>query len=33
MLTADYYHWRYTAFTRATEQLFLVNWPKAQLTE
>ena len=33
MLTADYYHWLYTAFTRATEQLFLVNWPKAQLTE
>ena len=33
MLTADYYHWLYTAFTRATEKLFLVNWPKAQLTE
>ena len=33
MLTADYYHWLYTAFTRATEQLFLVNWPKVQLTE
>ncbi len=27
MLTADYFHWLYTAFTRATEQLFLVNWP------
>lgn len=28
MYTADYYHWLYTAFTRATEKLFLVNWPK-----
>ncbi len=27
MLTADYLHWLYTAFTRATEQLYLVNWP------
>ena len=30
MLTPDYIHWLYTAFTRATERLFLVNWPKAQ---
>jgi len=30
MLTPDYIHWLYTAFTRATEKLFLVNWPKAQ---
>ena len=30
MLTSDYLHWLYTAFTRATEQLFLVNWPKTQ---
>lgn len=30
MLTPDYMHWLYTAFTRATEKLFLVNWPKAQ---
>ena len=30
MLTTDYIHWLYTAFTRATEQLFLVNWPKTQ---
>lgn len=30
MLTPDYLHWLYTAFTRATEQLFLVNWPKEQ---
>lgn len=27
MLSTDYIHWLYTAFTRATEQLFLVNWP------
>ncbi len=27
MLTTDYFHWLYTAFTRATEQLYLVNWP------
>ena len=30
MLTPDYIHWLYTAFTRASEHLFLVNWPKAQ---
>ena len=30
MLTPDYIHWLYTAFTRATERLFLVNWPKTQ---
>ena len=30
MLSADYLHWLYTAFTRATEQLYLVNWPKTQ---
>ena len=30
MLTTDYVHWLYTAFTRATEHLYLVNWPKAQ---
>ena len=30
MLTSDYIHWLYTAFTRATEKLFLVNWPKSQ---
>ena len=33
MLTPDYIHWLYTAFTRATEKLFLVNWPKAQIEE
>ena len=31
MLTPDYIHWLYTAFTRATEKLYLVNWPKEQL--
>lgn len=31
MLSTDYLHWLYTAFTRATEQLYLVNWPKAQI--
>ena len=30
MLTNDYIHWLYTAFTRATDTLFLVNWPKTQ---
>ena len=30
MLSTDYLHWLYTAFTRATEQLYLVNWPKTQ---
>ena len=31
MLSADYLHWLYTAFTRATEQLYLINWPKTQI--
>ena len=31
MLTPDYIHWLYTAFTRATEKLFLVNWPQGQI--
>ena len=30
MLSPDYYRWLYTAFTRATEMLYLVNWPKEQ---
>lgn len=30
MLTPDYYRWLYTAFTRATEVLYLVNWPEEQ---
>ena len=31
MLTSDYIHWLYTAFTRATEMLYLVNWPETQI--
>ena len=31
MLSDDYIHWLYTAFTRATEKLYLVNWPKTQV--
>ena len=31
MLTSDYFHWLYTALTRATEKVFLVNWPKTQV--
>ncbi len=30
MLTPDYIHWLYTALTRATEKVFLVNWPATQ---
>lgn len=33
MLNIDYLHWLYTAFTRATQQLYLVNWPKTQTEE
>lgn len=33
MLSTDYLHWLYTAFTRATEKLYLVNWPKSQTFE
>lgn len=32
-LGADYYRWLYTAFTRATDKLYLVNWPKEQISE
>ena len=31
MLGPDYFRWIYTAFTRATETLYLVNWPKEQI--
>ncbi len=31
MLSSDYFHWLYTALTRATEKVFLVNWPKTQI--
>lgn len=30
MLSPDYFRWLYTAFTRATEKLYLVNWPEGQ---
>ena len=33
MVSPDYYRWLYTAFTRASETLYLVNWPKEQLSE
>ena len=32
MINADYLHWLYTAFTRATGHLYLVNWPSKQLS-
>ncbi len=32
-LTPDYFRWLYTAFTRATQTLYLVNYPKEQLIE
>lgn len=31
MLSADYFRWLYTALTRATECVYLVNWPAAQV--
>lgn len=31
MLTPDYFRWLYTVFSRATETLYLVNWPKEQV--
>ena len=31
MITPDYMHWLYTAFTRATHKVFLVNWPEKQI--
>lgn len=33
MLNLDYIHWLYTAFTRATEMLYLVNWPETQTVQ
>lgn len=32
-LTPDYFRWLYTAFTRATSKLFLVNYPKEQIED
>jgi len=31
MLSADYFRWLYTAITRATEQVYLINWPDSAL--
>lgn len=31
MLSADYFRWLYTALTRATEKVYLVNWPRQEL--
>ena len=33
MLNPDYIHWLYTAFTRATDMLYLVNWPETQTVQ
>ena len=30
MMNADYYRWLYTAFTRASEKLYLVNWASSR---
>lgn len=31
MLTEDYLRWLYTAITRATRHVYLVNWPESQI--
>ena len=33
MLSPDYFRWLYTAITRATEQVYLVNWPDSALSD
>ena len=33
MLTPDYFRWLYTAITRATKQVYLVNWPDSALSD
>ena len=33
MLTPDYFRWLYTAITRATEKVYLINWPDNALSE
>ena len=33
MLTPDYFRWLYTAITRATEQVYLINWPDSGLSD
>lgn len=31
MLDVDFFHWLYTAFTRATDHLYLINWPQKKI--
>ena len=33
MLSPDYFRWLYTAITRATEQVYLINWPDSGLSD
>ena len=33
MLAPDYFRWLYTAITRATEQVYLINWPDSALCD
>lgn len=33
MVTPEYGHWLYTAITRATEKVYMVNWPTNQVEE
>lgn len=33
MLGPDYFRWLYTAITRATQRVFLVNWPATQVLQ
>ena len=33
LLSPDYFRWLYTAITRATEQVYLINWPDAALSD
>lgn len=33
ILSADYFRWLYTAITRATKQVYLVNWPDFALSD
>ena len=33
MLSPDYFRWLYTALTRATEQVYLINWPQSALDD
>lgn len=32
-IDTNYFHWLYTAFTRATKYLYLINWPQKQKAE